>query len=285
MEYILEVESLRKSYNNFVLDDISFSLHKNSITGFIGTNGSGKTTTIKLILGLALKDYGSIRLFGKDISKCEREVKNRIGVVLDEGYLYDDLTINEMKSIVAPSYNNWDDTLFYRNIESFKLQKNQKISSLSKGMRMKFSIALAISHHAELLIMDEPTSGLDPLVRSDLLKILSDFMEDGKSVFFSTHITSDLDKIADRLILINKGQIIFSEEKKILFEKYAKVSGNIKELTESNRKLFFSINNYGDSFQGITNSIESVRQSFADSIIEKPTIEEIMLSKIGGTQV
>ena len=233
MENVLEVGSLRKTYKNFILDDISFSLQKNRIAGFIGINGSGKTTTIKLILGLALKDSGSIKLFGKDIFQNERELKNRIGVVLDEGYFYEDLTINEMKSVIAPSYKRWDDTIFYRNLELFKLRKNQKISSLSKGMRMKFSIALAISHHAELLILDEPTSGLDPLIRSDLLTILSDFItEDGNCVFFSTHITSDLDKIADTLIFIDRGKIIFSEDKNTLFSTYGKIKGEIQELTE-----------------------------------------------------
>lgn len=282
MESILEVDSLRKCYKNFVLDNISFQLQKNRITGFIGTNGSGKTTTIKLILGIALKDSGKIKLFGKDISQNERELKNRIGVVLDEGFFYEDLTINEMKSIIAASYTNWDNNLFYRNIERFGLHKNQKISSLSKGMRMKYSIALALSHHAGLLIMDEPTSGLDPLIRSELLVILKEFMnKEGNSVFFSTHITSDLDKIADTLILIDKGKIIFSEDKNNLLSKYGKVRGKTHELTKEKRGLFLSILELDNSFEGITNNISAVKENFENIIIERATIEEIMLSNIG----
>ena len=190
-----------------------------------------------------------------------------------------------MKSIIAPSYKNWDNTLFYSNIDRFKLNRNQKISSLSKGMRMKYSIALAISHNAELLIMDEPTSGLDPLVRSELLVILSEFMSNnGHSVFFSTHITSDLDKIADRLILIDNGEIIFSEDKTSLLNTYAKVKGISKDLTEQKRTFFLSLKEGVESFEGITKNISEVRQNFENIKIEIPTIEEIMLSQIGGNK-
>jgi len=185
MNDILEVNGLKKSFGNFSLKDISFSLKQGCITGFIGINGAGKTTTIKSILGLMIKDAGSVKLFGKEIGKNERELKNHIGVVLDDGYFYDDMTLMEMKSIIAPAYSNWDEAVFKTYINRFKLPYGQKIATLSKGMRMKYSIALSLAHHADLLIMDEPTSGLDPLVRSELMDILLEFMkEEGKSVFF-----------------------------------------------------------------------------------------------------
>lgn len=134
------------------------------------------------------------------MEKSEYTIKNRIGVVLDEGYFYKEMTLKEMKSVIAPAYSNWDESVFLNYINRFNLKLNQKISTLSKGMRMKFAISIALSHHADLLIMDEPTSGLDPLIRDELMEILLNFMEEeGKSVFFSTHITSDLDKVADKL--------------------------------------------------------------------------------------
>lgn len=160
--------------------DISFSLQEGCITGLVGINGAGKTTTIKAILGLVSADAGRIALFGKDMAGHERDLKNRIGIVMDEGYFYEDLTLQEMKSIIAPAYSKWDESAFKQYMAHFNLQPSQKISILSKGMRMKYALALALSHHAELLIMDEPTSGLDPLVRSELMDILLGYIKEAK---------------------------------------------------------------------------------------------------------
>lgn len=282
MNNILEINGLRKDFNTFSLQDINFSLQEGCITGFIGINGAGKTTTIKSILGLTLKDGGSIKLFGKEIDKKnERELKNHIGIVLDEGYFYKDLTLEEMKSIIAPAYSNWDEPVFKNYIERFDLQLNQKISTLSKGMRMKYAIALALSHHADLLIMDEPTSGLDPLVRSELMDILLEFMqEDGKSVFFSTHITSDLDKVADVLILIDDGKIVFNEEKDILLDTHGLVKGDKMLLNDDTRKLFLTLRETQYGFEGITNQKTAVYEKMNGVLIERPTIENIMLSYV-----
>lgn len=283
MDTILEVNNLNKKFDRFSLNNISFSLREDCITGFIGINGSGKTTTIKSILGLVLKDSGSIQFLGKEMADHERELKNRIGVVLDDGYFYEEMTLKEMKSVIAPAYSNWDDSIFLSYIKKFNLPLNQKISSLSKGMRMKYAIALAISHHADLLIMDEPTSGLDPLVRSELMNILLDFMkEDGKSVFFSTHITSDLDKIADMLILIDRGTILFHEDKDQLLETHAIVKGDLKLLNEQTRQLFLTLHETTYGFEGITQEIHQVRKQMKDVVIERPSIEDIMLAHIGG---
>jgi len=281
MNTILEVNGLQTKLGAFRLQDISFTLQEGCITGFIGVNGSGKTTTIKTILGLMLKESGSIQLFGKDMDQNERELKNRIGIVFDEGYFYEDLTMLEMKSIVAPAYSQWDNALFKANMERFGLQPNQKISTLSKGMRMKYAIALALSHHADLLIMDEPTSGLDPLIRSEIMDILLAFMQqDGKSVFFSTHITSDLDKIADVLILIDKGNVIFNEDKDLLLETHGFVKGDKKELNDQTRTLFLTLRETAYGFEGLTPNKSVVQQQMKNVIIEKPTIEDIMLGYV-----
>ncbi|MEH7190548.1 ABC transporter ATP-binding protein [Bacillus toyonensis] len=283
MNAVLEVKNLNKAYENFSLKDVTFSLNQDCITGFIGTNGSGKTTTIKAILGLVLKDSGNINFLEKDIDKHERKSKNKIGVVLDEGYFYDELTLKEIKNVIAPSYTEWDEQVFLKYIKRFNLNLGQKISTLSKGMRMKFAVALALSHHADLLIMDEPTSGLDPLVRSELIDILLDFMkEPGKSVFFSTHITSDLDKIADMIILIDNGQILIDEEKDALVETHALVKGDNQLINNQTKKLFLNLSQTKYGFEGITHKIDDVCRLMPGVLMERPTIEDIMLSYIGG---
>ena len=216
MDNILEVNGLVKRYPAFSLDNVSFSLPEGCVTGFIGANGAGKTTTIRSILNLAHKDAGTIKIFGLDAEEHEQEIKDRIGIVMDGSYFYNDLSMRDMKSIIAPAYSKWSDADYRSYMEKFELDPKQKISTLSSGMRMKYALVLALSHQAELLIMDEPTSGLDPLVRSQFLEIIKEYMKNGgKGVFFSTHITSDLDKIADVLILIDGGKIIFQQRKNI----------------------------------------------------------------------
>ncbi len=253
------------------------------ITGFIGVNGAGKTTIIRTILGLAQKSSGTIKLFGKDMEDNEQELKNRIGVVLDEGCFYDELTMAEMKSIIAPAYTRWSDKDYREYMDRFSLNPRHKISTLSKGMRMKFALALALSHGADLLIMDEPTSGLDPLIRSQLLEIMSDYMKHGgKGVFFSTHITTDLDKVADMIILIHGGRILFEKEKDKLFDSYRLVKGEVKALNSENRKLFLNIQTTDFGFKGVTYNLAEVQKSISDILIERPTIEDIMLAHIEG---
>ncbi|MBU3092993.1 ABC transporter ATP-binding protein [Clostridium sp. CF011] len=283
MNNVLEVSGLNKSYEKFALSDVSFSLQEDCITGFIGINGAGKTTTIRTILDLVMRNAGTIKFFGKDIDKHGHELKNRIGVVLDDGCFYDELTMKEMKSIISPAYSSWNERDYKTYMERFSLNPRQKISTLSKGMRMKFALTLALSHEADLLIMDEPTSGLDPLIRSQFMNILTDYMKQGgKSVFFSTHITSDLDKVADMIILINNGKILFEEEKDTLIDTHRLVKGDSKDLTIETRKLFLNIQETGFGFTGITNKLSQVQKSIKDILVERPTIEDIMLGYVEG---
>jgi ABC-2 type transport system ATP-binding protein len=280
---ILEVTGLTKSYQDFSLANVSFILPEDCITGFIGINGSGKTTTIRTILGLAQKDAGTIKIFGKDFQAHQQEIKNRIGVVLDEGGLYGELTMAEMKSIIAPAYSNWSETDYKRYLDRFALDPRQKIAVLSKGMRLKFSLVLALSHNADLLIMDEPTSGLDPLIRSQFLEVMADYMgQGGKGVFFSTHITSDLDKVADMLILINNGEILFEQEKDSLLDKYRLVKGDAKAIHAGNKDLFLNVRITDYGFVGLTDKLSEVRRSITDVLVEKPSLEDIMLGYVEG---
>ena len=283
MKNIIEVTGLNKSYKNFSLTDVSFSLPAGCITGFIGANGAGKTTTIRTILGLAQKGSGNIRVFGKRLEDCEQEIKNRIGVVFDEGCFYDHMTMSEMKSIIAPAYTEWCDKDYGYYMDRFSLNPRQKISTLSGGMRMMFALTLALSHKAEMLIMDEPTSGLDPLIRAQFLDIIADYMEQGgKGVLFSTHITSDLDKVADMIILIHNGRVLFVEERDHLLDSYRIVKGDVKSLNSENRKLFLSVRTTDFGFVGITRNISEVRERMPNAIMERPAIEDLMLAHIGG---
>ena len=283
MNDILTVNGLNKSYGNFSLKDVTFSLPEGCITGFIGVNGAGKTTTLRTLLGLTSKLSGNIQFFGLDMDKNERQIKDRIGIVLDDGCFYDELSLAEMKSVISSAYTSWSEQDFKRYMELFSLDPKQKINTLSKGMKMKYALALALSHNAELLIMDEPTSGLDPLIRSQLLKTLTEYMGNGgKGVFFSTHITSDLDKIADMLIMIDNGRIVFQEEKDTLLDTYRIVKGDSRSLSTDVRKLFLSISETDFGFTGITKQISEVRSYIPDVMVERPTIEDIMLGNIGG---
>ena len=281
MENILEVTGLEKKYENFKLKGIDFSLPEGCITGFIGINGAGKTTTINSILDIIHRDRGNIKFFGKSLAGNEKEIKNRIGIVFDDGYFYDELSMEEMKSIIAPSYSRWSDKCYRDYMGRFSLDPNQRIETLSKGMKMKFSLVLALSHQADLLIMDEPTSGLDPLMRSQFLEILKEYMkEGGKGALFSTHIVSDLEKVADLLILIDNGEILLKEEKDILLDKYRKIKGDIALLDEPCKKLFLNLHTTEYGFIGITSRVEEVQRNMKSIILERPTIEEIMLAYI-----
>lgn len=279
MEPILEIKNLRKNFNTFCINNINLTLERGYIMGFIGPNGAGKSTTIKLIMNLMSKDGGEINVFGKDNVKHEIEIKNKIGFVLDENHFYEEITITEMKNIIAPFYKQWDDKLFAKYAKDFQLPPSKKIKELSKGMKMKFSLAVALSHNAELLIMDEPTSGLDPVIRSELLDILTELIQDeNKGIFFSTHITSDLDKIADYITFIDNGEIVLNETKDDLLENYGIVKGP-KELTgliDARNLIGVRENRYG--FEALVrNKNEVIRSCKGKGMMEKPTLEDVMV--------
>lgn len=277
--YILKVEDLCKTYKDFSLDNISFSLEKGYVMGFIGTNGAGKSSTIKLIMNMIKKDSGTIEVFGKDNLKHEVELKNRIGFVYDENIYFEDFTIGAMKNLICPFYSKWDDKQFYKYIKEFDLDPKKKIKKLSKGMKTKFSLAVALSHNAELIIMDEPTAGLDPVFRRELLEILHYIMEDeNKGMFFSTHITGDLDKIADYITFINDGKIVFSESKEKIDEMYFIVKGPRECVDEHIKKLLIGYKENSFGFEGLTNNSKVIKEILGEKIIlEKASLEDIMI--------
>lgn len=281
---MLEVNNLTKDFKKFKLDNVSFKLEPGYIMGFIGPNGAGKSTTIKLIMNLLKKDSGEIKIFGKDNIQFEKEIKNRIGFVYDESYFYEDLTIKQMKNIIAPFYKEWDEKLFNKYINDFDLDLNQRIKKLSKGMKMKFSLAIALSHNADLIIMDEPTSGLDPVFRREILDILYNVIQDEKkSIFFSTHITTDLEKIADYITFINNGKIVFSKSKDEILESYGIIKGGSNLLDKDIRKEFIGLRETKVGFEGLVENPQKLKRLFGnEAIIERPTLEDIMVYSVRG---
>lgn len=231
MTSAIKVEKLRKSYSSFTLNDISFEVPEGYITGFIGPNGAGKTTTIKSILSFLRPDGGSIEVLGH--KETERgNALDQVGVVMDTPYLVKDWTVREVENAVRPFYRAWDEERFQHLLNRFGIQKSLKVKELSRGMSVKLSVSIALSHGAELLILDEPTSGLDPVAREEICELLQEFVAEEKhSVLFSTHITKDLEAIADYIVFILNGEILYAGQKDVLMESYGLLKGGLQELS------------------------------------------------------
>lgn len=279
---ILKISNLSKIYDSFLLNKINFSVQKGKITGFIGINGSGKTTTIKSLAGLIIPSGGTIEYFGEEItSKNESRLRDRIGFLLDGDYYYPELTLKQMKNIISAAYTKWDENIFNFYIKKFNLPLNKKIGTLSKGMKMQYMLSLALSHHAELLIMDEPTSGLDPLVRLELIQILRELADKGIGILFSSHITSDLEKIADNLVFIHKGIMIFQKSIQEVKNSYFNVEDDLINLTPENKRLFLNVVKYRETFKGIYfGNKNDIISNFPNAKIENASLEDIMIGNI-----
>lgn len=277
MNNVLEINNITKDYKKFKIDNISFNLPKGYIMGFIGANGAGKTTTIKLILNMIKRDSGEIKVFGLDNIREEERIKEQIGVVFDECYYLEDWTLNDVEKAVSMFYKNWNSSIYEKYLKEFNLARYKKVKDLSRGMRMKLMIAVAFSHEAKLLILDEPTSGLDPVARDEFLDILRDYIEDEeKSVIFSSHITSDIEKIADYITYINNGKIIFTGEKDEFLEKYCIIKGGKEDITESQKKEIIGLRMHSTGFEGLIELKKAVGFS-SKVIIEKASLDEIMI--------
>lgn len=287
MSEVIQLNQLCKNYDRFGLRELTFGIKEGYITGLIGPNGAGKTTLIKMMMGMVHPDQGSIKIFGEEVSTTHAKYKDRIGYVSDENYFYEHLTINQMSKIIAPFYSKWDEETFAKYIEMFKLSPRKKIKELSKGMKMKFSLAVALSHGADLLIMDEPTAGLDPVFRRELLDLLSDHIQDEKkSILFSTHNTTDLDRIADYIVFVNEGKLVFNEMKESLPDKYMLVKGGKELLDRDVRKWFTGIRETALGFEGLVKNRAEGERYFKDiAICETPTLEEIMYFTVKGSAV
>ena len=284
MKNAIEIKKLKKKYDNsFELGEINLEIPNGYIIGLIGENGAGKTTLIKSILNIINKDSGEIKIFNKDNKKYESLIKEDIGVVLDGIFFPEILTSNDINTIMKDAYKEWNKELFYKYLDDFKIPNNKKIKDLSKGMRKKLEIATALSHKPKLLILDEPTSGLDPVVRDDILDIFLNFIKDEEhTILLSTHITSDLEHIADKIIFIDNGKIILNENKDDLLDNYGVFKCN-KELFDKISKddiISYKKNKY--NYEVLIKNKNKMKKKYKDSVIDKITLEELMVLIIKG---
>ena len=284
MNQILTVKDLQKKYNNFTLGPINTSFKGGVIIGLIGENGAGKTTFIKSILGI-IKSTGKVEIFGHDISTEEKDVKENIGVVLDNSFFPEVLTANDIDKIMNPLYKNWDPGLFYNLLERFSIPKNKTIKTLSKGMRKKLEIAAALAHHPKFLLLDEPTSGLDPVVRKEVLDVFLDFIQDEKhTILLSTHITSDLERIADYILFLNHGQIVLEETKDDIMENYGILKCGINDFSKVAKEdiIRFIKNKY--NYEILVKNPFKLQKKYPEMVMDKLTLEDLMVLIVKGCE-
>ena len=285
MENILEVKDLCKKYNGFELRNVNIELPKGMIMGLIGENGAGKSTTIKSILNVIGIDSGDIKIFGLDIKKDDKKIKEDIGVVLDDSFLSEYLNPTDINKMMKNIYKNWDEKLYFKYIEDFKLPKDKISKDFSSGMKMKLKIAVALSHHPKLLILDEPTAGLDPVARSEILDIFQEFIQNEEnSILVSSHITSDLEHIADYITFINDGNIVFTKTRDELLEKYGVVKCSEEEFKKIDKKDFVKYKKERYEYKVLIQDKYEFKKKYDIQVIDKPTIEDIMLIYIKGDE-
>ena len=283
MENILEIKNLSKKYNGFELRNVNIELPKGIIMGFIGENGAGKTTTIKSILNIINRDSGEIKIFGLDNKENERKIKEDIGVVLDDSFLSEYLNPADINKIMKNIYKNWDEKLYFKYIEDFKLPKEKISKEYSSGMKMKLKIAVALAHHPRLLILDEPTSGLDPVARNEILDIFQEFIQDEEhGIFVSSHITSDLEHIADYITFINNGEIIFTKTRDELLENYGIVKCSEEQFKKIDKKDYIKYKKNRYEYDVLIEDKYEFKKKYDISVIDKPSLENIMLIYIKG---
>jgi ABC-2 type transport system ATP-binding protein len=278
MDNAIEILGLRKAYKRFALDDVTFNVPQGYVMGLIGPNGAGKTTVIKLIMNLIRRNAGEVRVFGLDNLRHEREVKARIGFVYDVPRFPEDLRLGQIASALAPFYPKWDGGRFLALLDEFELSSRTVIKKLSHGMKMKFALALALAHDADLILMDEPTAGLDPVFRFELLEKLRAFIQDErKTVLFSSHITSDLERVADFITFIHKGRIVFSAGKDAILESWGVVRASDGSVRPDDIPGLRGYKQSEFSLEALTSDIAAARKRLGGSAAcDKASLEDIM---------
>ncbi|CAH8704487.1 ABC transporter ATP-binding protein [Paenibacillus thiaminolyticus] len=274
----IEVQGITKHYTTRRMDNISFTVEQGYITGLIGPNGAGKSTLLRMLLHIVKPQQGAVKLLGMEMPHRERDIKRQVGYISDESHFYHQLRMDEIKRIVAPFYPNWDEGLYKRLMDRFGLSGKQKVGQVSKGMKMKFAIVMALSHHPRLLLMDEPTAGLDPVFRRELLELLLEWMEQGdRTILYSTHVTTDLDRAADYVLFLHEGQVLFHREKDQLFDTYAIVKGDSRLLDDDVRRMFIGIRETEVGFEGLVRERAEAMEAFGkEASFERPSLEDIM---------
>ena len=288
MENILELQQVSKTFakSNFTLDNVSFSLPYGAILGFVGENGAGKTTTIGCILNTLAKDGGSVKLFGKEMLDSDTDIREKIGVVYDGDNFPGHWTAEQLSKIMQGFYTTWDNELFYRYLEEFQLPPRQRIKHYSRGMTMKLAIAAALAHHPQLLILDEATSGLDPIMRDEMLDIFLDFVqEEDHSILFSSHITSDLEKVADYITFIHNGSLIMTVSKNDLAYHYAVMRCKESQFLALDRSDIVAYRKRDFQIDVLVSDGKEAQRKYKDVIVDNVSLDEIMVLLVKGERV
>jgi len=286
MESILQIDKLTKHFPTFCLDHLSFSVPKGAIVGLIGENGSGKTTTINLILHAVEKDSGNVLVFGKDHLQYEKEIKQDIGIVQDECNLPLMFSVTDIETVMRHIYTNWDRPRYLELIEKFNLPNKQPISTFSKGMKVKLNFAIALAHRSKLLLLDEATSNLDPVMRDDILDLLLDFVQDEENgVLFSTHITSDLSKAADYIAFLHEGKLLFYKPKDDLIYNYGLVHCGEKLFKQIEHSDILAWRKQDYEYQALILDRDAFAKKYPDCIVDPATLDDIMLLYIRGEKI
>ncbi len=281
MTNALKISGLTKTYKDFVLDQVSFTVPSGSIVGLIGENGAGKSTTINAILGLIQKEAGVVSILEKE--ELDKEIKEQIGVVFDGSNYPEILSPRKLSQVMKNIYKLWDEQMYFHLLKQFSLPIDKKIKQFSKGMKMKLAITVASSHHSKLLILDEATSGLDPVIRDDILDMLLDFVqEEEHSILVSSHITSDLEKIADYIVFIHQGKVIFFKPKDELMEQYGIMKCGAAQFDALDKSDIIVYRKMDYEWQILISNREKMQKKYAKAMIVPATIDEIMLLYVKG---
>ena len=275
---VIELKDVVKDYGDFKLDKISFAVPEGSVCGFIGQNGAGKTTTINLILDVIKKDAGEVLLFGQPVDGKSASLREDVGVVFDEMGFHDFMTGKDINIMMKNIYKNWDEEVFFDYLKRFSLPSKKPCGKFSRGMRMKLQIAVALSHHAKMLIMDEPTSGLDPIVRNEMINIFREFVvEEDHTILLSSHITGDLEKIADEVVFIDGGRIVLSGNKDEILEKHGILKCKKEEISKISESLIVSFEESSFGAEVLVNDRHAAAKLYPDMLIEPALLEQIMI--------
>lgn len=275
---VIELKGVTKDYGDFKLDNVSFAVPEGSVCGFIGQNGAGKTTTIQIILDAINRDGGEVCVFGKNIDKDSAALREDIGVVFDEMGFHDFLTAKQINTILKNVYKNWNEERYFEYLKRFSLPAKKACGFFSRGMRMKLQIATALSHEAKLLIMDEPTSGLDPIVRNEMLQIFREYViEEDHTILLSSHITGDLEKLADEVVFIDGGKIVLKGNKDEIMEKHGILRCKKDELGKISDSLIVSTDISSLGAEVLVNDRKAAQKLYPEMLIEPAGLEEIMI--------
>ena len=288
MENILELQQICKSFpkSNFILDKLSFSLPYGAILGFVGENGAGKTTTIGCILNTVRKDSGIVKLFGKEMRDIDTDIREKIGVVYDGDNFPGFWTAKQLSQVMEGIYTQWDNALFQKYLEDFQLPAKQKIKNYSRGMTMKLAIAVALSHHPQLLILDEATSGLDPIMRDEMLDVFLEFVqEESHSILLSSHITSDLEKVADYITFIHNGKLIMTASKNDLVYNYAVMRCKESQFLALDPGDIIAYRKRDFQIDVLVNNGKEAQRKYKGSVVDHVSVDEIMLLLVKGERV